>query len=236
MFGFNNLCHTDKCCVCAKSCLDPMQRIDRPDFILADKAILEQRLNYIDEYAFNDSEKMNIISVLCQMKREERETKEKEYMKEDITRTEQITRARYIECKIESAREEGYKAGLEEAWEIARKIELCLLTCGYTYSQLMAIFNSPSPNEILEKLTIHEVKEKIAAYEAEQAKPKLGDVVNIDDRGEFLFLGEGSEHYYVLDPDDNDGIPHQFVKKHTANSIRKTGKHFDIQSMLDEIG
>ena len=140
-----------------------------------------------------------------------------------------------VEKEKEAAREEGYKQGLEEAWEIARKIELCLLTCGYTHSQLMAIFNSPSLNEILEKLTIHDVKEKIAAYEAEQAKPKLGDVVNIDDVGLFLFLGENYTHYFALDPDDKDNEPHKFVKKY-VEKIEKTGKHFDIQSMLDEIG
>lgn len=216
-------CTPGKCCICARECLCFTSSEDQ--FVLAHKWEIEDRLKRGGPYQVYEIALMR--KTLDDMTMEERETKEKEKMVSIKTVD--------IEKEKAKARDEGYKAGLEEAWGIARKLGLNPKDGGYNAGEVDSIFGSRWYDVLLE-MSIHEVKEKIAAYEADQAKPKLGDVVNIDDVGEFLFLGEGSEHYYVLDPSDNDGIPHQFVIKHTANSIRKTGKHFNIQSMLDEIG
>ena len=127
-----------------------------------------------------------------------------------------------------------YEQGLEEAWEIARKI---VTNCEGSFSgfDLCEIFDTGNGcQEIMNKHpSIHEVKAKIDAWEAEKNKLKLGDVVAINDIGEFLFLGESKYRYHVLDPFD-DGVPHMFEKSF-VRKIEKTGKHFDIQSMLDDI-
>lgn len=221
-------CKHSKCCVCTKEKFcGPIVR--GYDFIL----VSEDELKYRWKKRIYDHRSLMELASMQDVMRyyKERETKEKEMMAVSIETVD-------IEKEKAKARDEGYKAGLEEAWEIVRKITLYHEDGGLDGEALRKIFGESYYTAItpLAKFSIHEVKEKFEAYEAEQAKPKLGDVVEIGDIGEFLFLGEGREHYYVLDPTDNDGIPQQFVIKHTANSIRKTGKHFDIQSMLDEIG
>ena len=127
-----------------------------------------------------------------------------------------------------------YEQGLEEAWEIARKIVTNCDGCFKTW-EVSEIFDNINSYQLvlIEYPSIHEVKAKIDAWEAEKNKPKLGDVVVIDDIGEFLFLGESEYCYHVLDPND-DGVPRMFDKSYVCK-IKKTGKHFDIQGMLDEI-
>jgi hypothetical protein len=207
-------CAPGKCCICKFEhlCLG----LDDNSFRLASKDAIDNRLSIFDSH-YQTYEKALMRKTLDDMAIEELETKEKESMKN---------------------KEKTYKQGLEEAWEIARKV------VGDTKHQdeyssidLNRIFGTDrrSRSHLLEDFpSIHEVKEKIAAYEAEQAKPKLGDVVNIDDVGLFLFLGENNTYYFALDPDDEDNEPHKFVKKY-VEKIEKTGKHFDIQSMLDEL-
>lgn len=211
MTGLDSHCGPGKCCICNMEgyCLSLRDDL----FVLAPKWEIENRLKYGKHYQVYEIALMK--KTLDDIEQEERETKLKE--KESM-----------------GNKEKTYKQGLEEAWEIARNVLLGPSNGGYTPREHVEIFKM-SYIDVMRDLSIHEVKEKIAAYEAEQAKPKLGDVVKIDNKGEFLFLGEGREYYYVLDPSDNDGIPHQFVKKY-VEKMEKTGKHFDIQSMLDEIG
>ena len=229
-------CKKFKCCVCANDnhCLGRSGN----HFELVSKSALNERL-LSSPHRYSSIEKILMRDVLNGMEMDEIETKEKEYMKEDITRTEQIARARYIEGKIGSAREEGYKAGLEEAWEIATKVGLESLDGGYTRKELRSIFGNDSWINIFKNLSIHEVKEKIAAYEAEQAKPKLGDVVKCESLiSNAMFVGflinENEKSYNIL-LNDNIGLHDQELYK-DCWTIEKTGKHFDIQSMLDEIG
>lgn len=249
-------CTIEKCWICAKCCLYYPPN-DKRDFVLAKPNLIKWRLNN-NHLLKSASDKALMLDILKRYSTgeivESGEQKEKEYMDnreilkelDEAIKLNREARSKnndamchaknalmYGEnCKIEDS--VAYKHGLEDAWEIARKVLLGPSNGGYTPREHVEIFKM-SYIDVMRDLTIHEVKEKIAAYEAEQAKPKLGDVVEIDDRGEFLFLGEGREYYYALDPSDNDGIPHQFVKKY-VEKIEKTGKHFDIQSMLDEIG
>lgn len=140
-------------------------------------------------------------------------------------------------------KEKTYEQGLEEAWEIARKI------IGDTKHQdeyssidLDRIFgtNRRSRDHLINDFpSIHEVKEKIAAYEAEQAKPKLGDVVKcgslISNATLIGILSNENERTYSVILKGKSGVTYQDLYK-DCWTIEKTGKHFDIQSMLDEIG
>lgn len=140
-----------------------------------------------------------------------------------------------IEKEVETARKEGYKAGLEEAWDIAKKLVLNPKDGGYTAGKVDSIYGSHW-YDVFDKMSIHEVKEKIAAYEDEQDKPKLGDVVEIySGSGERyptgIFIEEEEKYYVVL----LKTLHHTQAFSKINFRLKKTGKHFDIQSMLDKI-
>ena len=225
MTGLDNHCAPGKCCICVMDgmCLT----LDEDFFVLADKDTIEERLTRTHYQSY---ERALMVKTLNDMEMESRETKEKEMMSVSI-------KAVDIEKEKEAAREEGYKQGLEEAWEIARKIVLQDCDGGYGMTTLIKIFGNEWVSDILKGAYIHEVKEKIAAYEAEQSKPKLGDVVKIyGGSGEFyhtgIFIEEEEQDYIVLSK-----VLHHIQAFSKINfRLEKTGKHFDIQSMLDEIG
>lgn len=225
MTGLDNHCEPGKCCVCAKSSL--CFSLNEDEFVLAAKWEIEDRLKRCGD-AYQTYEIALMRKTLDDIEMEERE-REKEMM---------------VEKEKEAAREEGYKAGLEEAWGIARKLMLPASNGGINYSELNAIFGEDrgSTSTILEKFSIHAVKEKIAAYEAEQAeqaKPKLGDVVKCircgDDFQETgIIIIDGANTYTLLCQHD---VKNYTVVLHKRDFVfEKTGKHFDIQSILDEIG
>lgn len=146
-----------------------------------------------------------------------------------------------VEKEKEAAREEGYKQGLEDAWEIARKMDISSVQeGGYSLSDIVTIFGKfYSISEVIKKFSIHEVREKIEAYEAEKTKPKLGDVVKCTSKNDDtvrigILAYENEAAFGIL----FRGLNGFYTSNNLKNvcTIKKTGKHFDIQSMLDEIG
>lgn len=136
----------------------------------------------------------------------------------------------------------SYEQGLEEAWEIARKIIVPSSSGGLDGEALHKIFGESYYTAItpLVKFSIHEVKEKIAAWEKDQeekAKPKLGDVVEVHDnkfggisRG--ILVGENPDLWVLLMKGYD--VP-QHLCKHDS-SIKKLNKYVDVCCVLDEIG
>lgn len=228
----DNHCEPGKCCICARECL--CLTLDEDQFVLADKDIIEERLTRTHYQSY---ERALMVKTLNDMEMEEIETKLKE--KEDMAVS---IKTVDIEKEKEAARDEGYKAGLEEAWEIARKITLYHEDGGYSCDELKDICGDDDPYKAYKNMSIHEVKEKIAAYEAEQAKPKLGDVVTLkclefysdyDTTG--IYISESAQYFNLLIKTDAFGADTIRIGKNIVESIEKTGKHFDIQSMLDEL-
>lgn len=225
----DNHCEPSKCCICNMEgrCLSLRDDL----FVLAPKWEIENRLKYGEHYQVYETALMR--KTLDDMEQEERETKEKDSIGKLINDYEL---SQWIKDEIEKAR----KQGLEEAWRIAGKVGLESLDGGYTRKELKSIFgNNANWMDILHYMSIHEVKEKIAAYEAEQAKPKLGDVVKCsrssDDFQETgIIIIDGANTYTLLCQHD---IKNYTVVLHKNDFFfEKTDKHFDIQSMLDEIG
>ena len=142
------------------------------------------------------------------------------------------------DCKITDS--PVYKQGLEDAWKIASKIVLHESDGGYGVSTLLSIFGNEWVSDIFNNTSIHEVIKKIEAWEKkqeEQAKPKLGDVVKIyGGSGEFyhtgIFIEEEEKDYVIL----SKALHHTQSFSKINFRLEKTGKHFDIQNMLDEIG
>lgn len=129
-----------------------------------------------------------------------------------------------------------YEQGLEEAWEIARKIAISDELGGFNKDELKKIFGEEiviPAYLMINYPDIHEVKAKIDAWEAEQAKPKLGDVVEIiglitHQTYTGIYIEENALEYIVLD----NSLSKCFLKKDGC-TIKKTGKHIDIQSLLE---
>lgn len=77
--------------------------------------------------------------------------------------------------------DEAYERGLNDAWDLAIKIELPVKNGGFTPRELCDIFGDESPDEIFSKLTASEALTKVHEYEerqkaeAESATIKLWD-------------------------------------------------------------
>lgn len=233
----NDECKKFKCCVCAnyEHCLGRSGDY----FVLAIKGVLNDRLDHPSKYSAG--EKWLIREVLNDMERERNEKECMNINEVDVNGIKEIHFDNKTYVKSENVEEEkkiAYKQGLEDAWEIARKVALNHDDGGYMHDEVKSIFGERW-YEVFKDLSIHEVKEKIEAYEAEQNKPKLGDVVIIkpvdDECRSFdgIYLGTNIDGHYIL---ENDGGLPTFLLNRDAWTIEKTGKHFDIQSMLDEIG
>ena len=117
-----------------------------------------------------------------------------------------------------------YEDGLNDAWELARKIENKMSLVNLKY-----LFNSTKIADILDNFTPQQALAKIEAYEESKAI-KVGDVVECfsDYKG------------VVLDCDDELGTLDVFsengcVEGLAFSDVKKTGRHIDIQHILEQI-
>ena len=119
----------------------------------------------------------------------------------------------------------------EESWEIAKKILLYPEHGGYNSSELEEIFGR---TEHLWEMTPQQAKSKIEAWEAEK-EIKVGDVIfvtyNQSINGVVTNIyGKDEKKLYVLRDDGSSGVL-AYTK-----SIKKTGRHIDIEGLLKQIG
>lgn len=115
----------------------------------------------------------------------------------------------------------------QEAWEIARKIGTPVCYAGFPCEELGEIFGTTSICNIFEENTPHQAKAKIEAWEAEK-EIKVGDVISSYSR-KAVVLNIHDNYFDVL---AEDGSAEEWYK----NKIIKTGRHIDIQSVLEQIG
>lgn len=131
-----------------------------------------------------------------------------------------------------SAEEESYYKGLNDAWELAKKVSRDAVHGGYGATACAEIFGAVlSGLGIMDKFTPQEALAKIEAYEKEQAEIKVGNVVEREVMGVFIVVNVNTdtEHYTLM---NKDGRVTCAYKK----QITKTGKHIDISAILTEIG
>lgn len=161
--------------------------------------------------------------------------------------TKEYYRSLLQKCLVDSGEDrlEEYNRGAEDAWELARKIWTTSSKGSYSYNKLSEIFNLMCPENIMNKYSAKEALEKVQAYEKkkEEAKKeiKVGDVVEYNPKvfnhshiNTGIFVGENSDYIWVITSEhDKYKVPQQIPK--ASYIIKKTGKHFDIQGMLDEI-
>ena len=143
----------------------------------------------------------------------------------------------YINEHFGDLQDTAYQRGLDEAWGAVRKIVEMWDTIDN--DELLAIFGITAKigkstiGTLFKKQTASEAITKLKAYEEEQNdKFEFGDEI-IDSSGVKGCVvskdNEGSSTMYALF--DGCRVP-QYV---TQSNYRKTGKHYDIDRILDEI-
>jgi hypothetical protein len=127
----------------------------------------------------------------------------------------------WIKDDVLHTMDEFYNKGLNDAWELARKIALPTSDGGYSCEELQDIFGYRSFNSVLKMFTPQEALAKIKAYE-ERNKIRVGDVVKL----------KGTSHEAIVTR-VTETILHCLFKDGRCTpgcykeNYEKTGKHFD---------
>ena len=126
-------------------------------------------------------------------------------------------------------REDEYNRGLNDAWELAKKIVLSESDGGMSVKDFYSIFDKTMGDEdVLKKFTPQEALAKLESYEQSKKEIKVGDVVFNDDTMEtgVVTLYENGDAFMLY----NDGSCGK-----ARGNLTKTGKHIDISALLEEI-
>lgn len=137
--------------------------------------------------------------------------------------------ARGVIMKGNTVDTEAYNKGLNDAWELAKKLwhnDARTNDDIYGIEYFIDIANEYTPQEALAKFE---------AYEKEQEKVRqkimVGDIVTLEDGTKGVVMDEDGVDNVVIFT-ENGCIEAWMNKKY----ITKTGKHIDIQSILQQIG
>lgn len=130
--------------------------------------------------------------------------------------------------------EKTYEQGLEDAWELAKKI------ADWSHLKRNDILGTQGSNngvaDIFGNFTPQTALAKLKAYEDAQAI-KVGDVVKFKRMSEehvVLAIAENECSTYCLDEEYKD-YPVQHFGRENIKDFVKTGKHVDIAGLLEQI-
>lgn len=130
--------------------------------------------------------------------------------------------------------EGAYQKGLDEAWKAARRISVIELNGGLAGKELMKIYGTMDIHKIYDDNTASEAIEKLKAYEEKQKaedKIKVGDEVNwLGDCFVVTRIFQPRNMKEQCDGIDDDGCVYHDV---LIKDLEKTGRHFDIQKILE---
>ena len=135
----------------------------------------------------------------------------------------------------ESGKAEGYEQGLNDAWELAKKVMIRHgdYSGALSYIEMQDIYDTRDFMDIM-NLSPQEALAKMKAYE--EAQIKVGDVVAWTDFADDTFNG------VVLDFKDNTDNEVVVFNENGCVDVwkiadcKKTGKHIDITDLLKQIG
>ena len=135
----------------------------------------------------------------------------------------------YINEHFGELQDKAYQAGMEKAWEIARRIRLNCEDGGIDGDGLRQMFGTANTYTIIKDNTASEAVAKIKAYDnvTPSDRIEVGDEVRAEEGHVFVVTGitdRGSIYGF-----DKDGMWLVRVK----DRLRKTGKHYDIASILE---
>ena len=138
-------------------------------------------------------------------------------------------------CKqiAKDIQDEAYQRGLDDAWEVAKKVVLNPDDGGLSILELNEIFNCATIQQVFRKYTLSEVIAKLKAYEEKQNnKFEFGDEIIGLNGIKGCVVSKDNEGYntmYALF--DECRVPQDV----TQSNYRKTGKHYDIEKILEEM-
>ena len=136
----------------------------------------------------------------------------------------------YVNEHYGELQDEAYNKGLEDAWKLAKKIVVNTDNGGMSLSEIQNVFNYSSSHTVLRIFTPQEALAKLEAYEKEQEEIKVGDVVtDLNNVTKGVVLAKDEKRCLILFGDGSSD-------RHEIKNMIKTGKHIDIQSMLQQIG
>ena len=140
------------------------------------------------------------------------------------------------EDTLEMERMKALNEGRNEVWELAKKIAVEPEIGGYDGMQLHDIFGFSDMDGVFTSYSPQEALAKLEAYEKEQNEIKVGDVVESTTTGkEFLIITEENDDSdYEFGVIDLEGMIIDRICNDTRY-FKKTGKHIDIQSLLEQI-
>jgi hypothetical protein len=130
----------------------------------------------------------------------------------------------------EEGRKVGIKDGMCDAWEAARKIFVDTAHGGVTLGALQEIFGTKVYTCIMQDNTAQEAIDKIKAYENKQKdRIEVGDEVrhkNHNTTWTAVVVKREEDVIYLM---GHTGA----VADYQLSGFEKTGRHFDIQSILE---
>lgn len=138
--------------------------------------------------------------------------------------------ADYINEHYGELQDEAYQQGMNDAWEIAKKLYLNKKNGGLSDVELEKIFGQMTTSEIFLQYTPREVEAKIEAWEKAKQEIKVGDVVMDTENDVFVVLRKLDDFVYAL---LNSKGKHKYSD---AKYLTKTGRAIDIASVLEKIG
>ena len=130
--------------------------------------------------------------------------------------------------------EGAYQRGLEDAWNVARKIAVETDDGGVSIEALYKMFGTESMCMIMKNNTVHDATDKLKAYEDKNSdRIEVGDIVEryvdgkLDSKG--IYLQEDDGYWRCLF--DTGAVLMTFA--YPKGQFKKTGKHYDIASILE---
>ena len=144
----------------------------------------------------------------------------------------EVLNSDYINEHFGDLQDEAYQAGMDKAWEIARRIRLNCEDGGIDGDGLRKMFGTANTYTIIKDNTASEAVAKIKAY----------DNVTPSDRievGDEVIWSDGTTIIVTMTYVDGgvewcDGVSKGGRAYHVLlENVRKTGKHYDIQSILE---
>ena len=122
--------------------------------------------------------------------------------------------------------EGAYQRGLEDAWDVVRKIAMETDDGGLCIAALYELFGTESMCAIAKNNTVYEAIDKLKAFEEKDNDSiKVGDIVDVyGNLGVVTYVYENAFNVMMYDGSTGDW---------KREDLKKTGKHYDIASILE---
>ena len=123
----------------------------------------------------------------------------------------------------------SYNKGAEDAWGLAQRIMEEPCNGGLTAENMHSIFGHFSCEYAIRRHSYAEAAAKVEAWEKEKSEIRVGDVVKLICNGRCGVVTKFTESFYY--GFTSDSTPFQWLKI----DCTKTGRHIDIEAVLDQI-